>query len=130
MDEALERAGVAVFAPAADEVEARVGVVESAVRGERLDDVVLGLVRREPADEQPGDRVGPRVGAAPGSTSSVARSSRIGTTVVRGEPGLDQVVSRCSVESAMPSRARAASSRSWPRPHATPCAATGCQPAM
>ncbi len=44
---------VAVLATAADEVQPRVGIVESSVCGECLHDVVLGLVGRESADEQP-----------------------------------------------------------------------------
>ena len=87
MDEAPQRAGVAVLAAAADEVQARVGVVEPAVRGERLDDVVLGLVRREAPDEQPGDaarRAGRR--AARARRRGSPRSMRMGTTVVRVKP--------------------------------------------
>ena len=86
VDEPLQRAAVGLLAAAADEVEVRVGVVEPPVRGERLDDVVLRLVRREATDEQPGDRVGAGAARARVRRRACVRSSRIGTTVVRVNP--------------------------------------------
>ena len=116
MDETLEGAGVALLAPAADEVQTRVGVVEAAVRGERLHDVVLRLVRGEPADEQPGDRGG--AGGCGRRLDVESREVEEDRDDGRArESGLDEVV-LVVAESAMPS---SRTCRELAQLSATPC---------
>ena len=98
-------------------------VVEPPVRGERLDDVVLRLVRREPPDEQPVDA------AAGLAVESSWRGPGRRRVVERGDVEQDRddrgrARSRASVELLRVERgvgeaelgARASSSASWRRP--------------
>ena len=86
--EVVERLAVLVARRAADQVEAGLGVVEAAVRPERLDQLVLRLGRHDAPDEED---VGAALGLASGQLGPDAWVGCFGDPAVVGQGGVTAV---------------------------------------
>ncbi len=85
-DELLERLGVREARGAADQMQARLPVVEAAVGPQRLDELVLGLGGHDPPDEED---VGAAARPEPGQLGRHPRVGGAGDALVVGQDGRD-----------------------------------------